>query len=79
MEVWTTAPGIQLYTGNKLGSGKPVVGKGGKVYGVHAAVCLETQALPNAVNIPSFPSPVVRPGETYRQTTLYLFTTRPSA
>lgn len=79
MEVWTNAPGIQVYTGNKLGSGKPIVGKGGKVYGVHAAVCLETQALPNAVNIPSFPSPVVRPGETYRQTTLYLFTTRPSA
>ena len=78
MEVLTTAPGVQLYTGNKLDSGEPVVGKGGQVYGVNAGVCLETQELPNAVNIPSFPSPVVRPGETYHQTTLYRFTTRPA-
>ena len=76
MEVLTDAPGIQLYTGNKLGSAKPVVGKGGKVYGVHAAVCLETQELPNAVNLPDFPSPVVQAGEAYRQTTLYRFSTR---
>ncbi|MCW5853763.1 MAG: galactose mutarotase [Anaerolineae bacterium] len=78
MEVWTTAPGVQLYASNKLGAGEPVIGKGGRVYGDHAGVCLETQELPNAVNHPGFPSPVVRAGDVYRQTTLYRFTTRPA-
>lgn len=77
MEVWTTAPGVQLYAGNKLGASEPVIGKGGRVYEDHAGVCLETQELPNAANQPGFPSPIVQAGAVYRQTTLYRFTTRP--
>ena len=71
MEVWTTEPGIQLYTGNFLdGSLK---GKGGKVYGKHYGFCLETQHFPDSPNQPDFPSVILRPGETYMQLTVYKF------
>ena len=71
MEVWTTEPGIQLYTGNFLdGSLK---GKGGKVYGKHSGFCLETQHFPDSPNQPDFPSVILRPGETYMQLTVYKF------
>jgi len=70
MEMKTTEPGVQLYTGNFL-DGK--VGKGGTVYNKHWGVCLEAQHYPNSINTPSFPSTVLKPGETYSQTTIYSF------
>ncbi|NXY44961.1 GALM epimerase, partial [Ceuthmochares aereus] len=71
MEVHTTQPGIQFYTGNNLdGSLK---GKGTAVYSKHSAFCLETQNWPDAVNKPHFPSALLRPGEEYNHTTWLLF------
>jgi aldose 1-epimerase len=71
LDVLTTEPGIQLYTGNFL-DGK-TKGKGGTAYKQHEAFCLETQFFPNSVNVPEFPSIVLKPGEDYRQTTIYKF------
>ena len=71
LEVRTTEPGIQLYTGNFLDGS--ISGKGGKVHNRRCALCLETQHFPNSPNIPGFPSTVLRPGETYRSTTIYRF------
>ncbi len=74
LEVWTDQPGIQFYTGNFLdGSLK---GKDGKSYGRHAAFCLETQQFPDYVNHPSFPQSILRPGQTYHQSTVYKFSTK---
>jgi aldose 1-epimerase len=71
MEVLTTEPGMQFYSGNFLdGSFK---GKGGVAYGYRSAFCLEAGHFPNSINIPHFPSVVLRPGETYTQTTEYRF------
>ncbi|HMP17252.1 MAG TPA: aldose epimerase family protein, partial [Gemmatales bacterium] len=70
MEMKTTEPGVQLYTGNFL-DGK--VGKAGVSYNKHWGVCLEAQHYPNSVNTPSFPNTVLKPGETYRQITTYSF------
>ncbi len=69
LEVYTTRPGLQLYTGNALDGS--LRGKGGQRYGRHAGVCLEAQHFPDAPNRPHFPSPVLRPGERYRHTTVY--------
>lgn len=74
MEVETDEPGIQFYTGNFL-DGKQT-GKSGVPYKQHYAFCLETQHYPDSPNQPSFPSTIVKPGETYRQTTVYRFSTR---
>jgi aldose 1-epimerase len=71
MEVHTTEPGVQLYTANFL-DGK-LTGKGGFVYRQHSGFCLETQHFPDAVNQPAFPSVILRPGRTYRQTTVFKF------
>jgi aldose 1-epimerase len=71
MEVLTTQPGVQLYTGNFL-SGKEK-GKGGAVYQQHHAFCLEAQHFPDSVNHANFPSTILKPGETYKQTTIYRF------
>jgi aldose 1-epimerase len=71
MEVLTTEPGLQLYSGNFLDG--TVSGKGGRVYGHRSAVCLEAQHFPDSPNQPGFPSTVLRPGETYRATTIYRF------
>lgn len=73
MEVLTTEPGIQLYTGNFL-DGKQT-GVGGVTYGRHGALCLETQHFPDSPNHPEFPSTVLRPGGTYKTTTVYRFPT----
>jgi aldose 1-epimerase len=71
MTVLTTEPGVQFYTGNFLdGSNK---GKGGAVYKKHYGFCLEAQHFPDSVNQPDFPSVILRPGETYKQTTIYKF------
>ncbi len=71
MECSTTQPGIQFYTANYLDG---AVGKGGLTYPRRSAFCLETQNWPDAVNHPDFPSPILRPGQIYRQTTVYKFT-----
>jgi aldose 1-epimerase len=68
MEVYTTEPGMQLYTANHL-NGDPKNG-GFKQYG---AFCLETQHFPDSPNKPAFPSTVLKPGQTYKQTTVYKF------
>jgi len=71
MEIYTTQPGLQFYSGNWLdGSDK---GKGGKVYLKRSALCLETQHFPDTPNKPHFPSTVLNPGQTYYQTCLYKF------
>lgn len=74
MEVMTTEPGIQFYTGNFLDG--TVKGKGGVVYKKHQAFCLETQHFPDSVNHPNFPSTILKPGQTYTSTTIYKFGTR---
>ncbi len=73
MDIYTDMDGMQLYTGNFI-QGAPV-GKGGVCYQNRDAVCLETQFVPNAVNCPVFPSPVLRAGEIYHRQTVYRFTT----
>jgi aldose 1-epimerase len=71
MEVWTTEPGIQFYTGNFL-DGK-AIGKGGATYPKRNAFCLETQHFPDSPNQPKFPSVVLNPGERYHTITTYKF------
>jgi aldose 1-epimerase len=74
LEMLTTEPGVQLYTANFLdGSLK---GKGGVAYKSHQAFCLEAQHYPDSVHHASFPTTILRPGETYKQTTIYKFSTR---
>lgn len=72
MEVLTTEPGVQFYTGNFLDG--TLKGKGGKVYQRRAGFCLETQHYPDSPNQKSFPSTVLQPGAEYRSTTVYRFT-----
>jgi aldose 1-epimerase len=71
MEVLTTEPGIQFYSGNFLDGSD--IGKDGVVYERRTGLCLETQHFPDSPNQPDFPSTVLRPGETYRSTTVYRF------
>jgi aldose 1-epimerase len=73
MEVWTTMPGVQLYTGNFLNG---IAGAGGAVYNRHYGLCLETEFFPDAVNRPHFPSCILRPGEKYAHKTLHRFFVR---
>ena len=75
MEVSTTQPGVQFYTGNFL-DGTLTGGKNGAKYVQHAGLCLETQHFPDSPNQPSFPSTVLKPGETYHQVTVYKFSTK---
>ncbi len=70
LTVLTTQPGVQLYTGNFL---KGQTGKRGRVYAQRSALCLETQHFPDSVNQPKFPSVILRPGQTYRHTTIFAF------
>lgn len=71
MEVWTTEPGVQFYSGNFLDGS--ITGKRGVVYGKHSGFCLETQHFPNAVNQPAFPSVILRPPAVYSTQTIYKF------
>ncbi len=73
MQMWTDQPGFQMYSGNFL-DGK-TAGKGGTMYAKHTAVAFEAQAFPDAVNHPSFPNSVLKPGQTYTQLTEYRFGT----
>jgi aldose 1-epimerase len=77
MEVWTTEPGVQLYCGNHLDGSRQ--GVGGVVYQPHTGLCLETQHFPDSINHPSFPSVILRPGQTFRSTTAYRFGVQPKA
>lgn len=71
LEVWTTEPGVQLYTGNYLDGTD--IGKGGKPYKYRYGFCLETQHFPDSPNQPKFPSTVLRKGAQFRSTTVYKF------
>ena len=71
LDILTTEPGVQLYTGNFLNGTLP--GKGGVLYRQGDGIALEAQNFPDAPNQSNFPSPVLRPGETYRQTTIHRF------
>jgi aldose 1-epimerase len=73
MEVWTTEPGLQFYTGNSLGA---IRGKGGNVYGRRGAFCMETQHFPDSPNKPDFPTTLLKPGSIYHTTTIYRFSAR---
>jgi len=74
MEVSTTEPGMQFFSGNNL-EGKPPrdVGKGNKPYNFRDAFCVEPQRFPDSPNQPSFPSPVVEPGKPYTGKIVYKF------
>jgi aldose 1-epimerase len=74
MEVLTDQPGLQFYSGNFLNG--TIKGKDGVVYQHRTALCLEAQHYPDSPNKPEFPSVVLRPGETYNQTTIYKFSTK---
>jgi len=71
MDVWTTEPGIQFYTGNFLDG--TLTGKSGKAYARRNGFCLETQHYPDSPNKPKFPTTTLRKGATYRSTTIYRF------
>lgn len=75
MDVYTTEPGLQFYSGNFL-DGTLTNTKGGAKYVQHAALCLETQHFPDSPNQPNFPNTVLKPGETYKTTTVYKFSTK---
>ncbi|NDQ55779.1 MAG: galactose mutarotase [Acidipila sp.] len=74
VEMWTTEPGVQFYSGNFLdGTNK---GKQGAIYAKHGGFCLEAQHFPDSVNHANFPSTILRPGSLYRQQTVYKFSTK---
>ena len=73
MEVHTTQPGMQFYTGNHLPDHLP--GKAGATYGFRSGLCFETQHFPDSPNQPSFPSVVLEPGSEYHQVTVFKFAT----
>ena len=75
MDVYTTEPGVQFYSGNFI-DGKVKDGKGGADYGYRSALCLETQHFPDSPNEPSFPSTVLKPGATYHTVTIYKFSNK---
>lgn len=74
MEILTTEPGLQFYSGNFLDG--TLTGKSGKAYPRRSGFCLETQHYPDSPNHPDFPSTILRPGETLRSTTIYRFSTK---
>jgi aldose 1-epimerase len=75
MTISADQPGVQFYTGNFLDGS--LVGKGAR-YGQYAALCLETQKFPNAINVPAWrDQAILRPGETYHHVMVHAFTTEP--
>lgn len=75
MEVYTTEPGIQFYSGNFL-DGTLKYTRDNKKYGLHSGLCLETQHFPDSPNQPSFPNTILKPGEKYTHTAVYKFTVK---
>lgn len=75
LDISTTEPGVQFYTGNFLDG--TIVGKGGRVYPRRSGLCLETQHFPDSPNHSSFPSTILRPGTTYRSRTVFAFGVAP--
>lgn len=71
MEIYTDQPGVQFYTGNFLDG--TITGKDGKVYNQYYGFCFETQKFPDSPNQPTFPNSILKPGETYKSTTIYKF------
>ncbi|KAI9086535.1 hypothetical protein K1719_031619 [Acacia pycnantha] len=71
MELWSNQPGVQFYSSNMLKNEK---GKDGAIYHKYAAIALETQGFPDSVNIPNFPSQIVKAGEIYKHFMVYRFT-----
>lgn len=71
--ILTTQPGVQFYSGNFLDG--TITGKNGIVYGKHWGLCLETQHFPDSPNQPSFPETILRPGERYKEVTVFRFST----
>ena len=76
MEVFTTEPGLQFYSGNFLSGRGQDIGKQGKPYPFRSAFCLEAQHFPDSPNRPDFPSTILKPDQTYRQRTIYRFSAR---
>ncbi|MBN1417268.1 MAG: galactose mutarotase [Planctomycetes bacterium] len=74
LEVSTTEPGVQFYVGNFLDGSN--IGKGGRAYKHRYGFCLETQHFPDSPNKPEFPTVVLKPGETYRHTTVFAFSAK---
>jgi aldose 1-epimerase len=74
MEVLTTEPGLQFYSGNFLDG--TITGKGGQVYKQRYGFCLETQHFPDSPNKPAFPSTTLKPGQQFKSTTVYKFTVK---
>jgi len=74
MEVYTTEPGVQFYSGNFLN--ESIIGKSGRGYGIRSGLCLETQHYPDSPNRPEFPSVVLNPGEEYNTDTIYRFSVK---
>jgi aldose 1-epimerase len=72
LEVLTTEPGLQFYSGNSLDG---IRGKDGASYGPRSGFCLETQHFPDSPNQPAFPSTILEPGDLYASTTIYRFST----
>jgi aldose 1-epimerase len=71
VEITTTEPAIQFYSGNFLDGS--VIGKGGKSYALRNGLCLKTQHYPDSPNQPDFPSTLLEPGQTYRTVTVHRF------
>jgi len=74
MQVWTTEPGVQFYTGNFLDG--TLTGKSGKIYARRTGFCFETQHYPDSPNQPSFPTTTLKKGTTYKSTTIYRFSAK---
>jgi len=74
LDVWTTEPGVQVYTGNFLDG--TITGKDGRKYARRGAICLETAHFPDTPNHPSFPSAVLRPGQEFTSRTVFAFGVR---
>jgi aldose 1-epimerase len=75
LEVLSTEPGLQFYSGNFLDG--TIMGKGGQIYKFRDGFCMEPQHFPDSPNKPEFPSVVLKPGETYRNTIVFKFSAQP--
>ena len=75
MDIYTTEPGIQFYSGNFFNGAKDI-GKGGKHYVYRGTFALETQKFPDSPNKPAWPSPILRPGQKFTSETIYKFSAK---